>query len=469
MNYLKKATLIFPILFVVELVFGFSGTMVMIHGVAIRHILFILTFISLYGYFFAFLYKNKIRLFSLKQDSYFGSYSKIDICAIVFEVSTLLSMTLIPWLMGTDLHYAYSEVFDSAAIFSLYFPLSFLFKKKEYSMDRLLEFLKYLIFLFAVMHLLFYFEQEMNPNFIQGIFDGISSLLHGNSITPRVILGHGGYTRVMFTTSIYLIVGIYIYLKQLDKFTWYNILIFIVDILAIITTVTKSLWFGIIIALVVYLLTMIIAGRKNKKILKRVVISCITAVVVVVVSNSVLFNHIFSIRMSNAFVADSTYTEDEYETDENGQQDAEDEIEKLDREGAAESNQIKIEQVKMLTEKWLQAPIFGWGYGSYVEDYLRSEEAPFSYEMQAFALLMKIGIVGLGIWGVFFVLQIISMVKNNKDKNVGHMAAWLFMLVAMAVCVQTNPLLISFTGMSVVLLISLIAAENALKKESNLK
>lgn len=468
MNYLKKITLIFPILFIIELVFGFSGTMLMIHGVAIRHILFILTFISLYGYFFIYLYKNKIKLFSLKKDSYFGSYTKIDVLAIAFEVSTLLSMTLIPWIMGTNLHYAYSEVFDSAAIFSLYFPLSFLFKKKEYSMGRLLNFLKYVVFLFAVMHLIFYFGQELNPNFIQGIFDGIAAFLQGNSITPRVVLGHGGYTRVMFTTSIYLIVGIYIYLKQLDKFTWYNILIFIVDILAIITTVTKSLWFGIIIAFVVYIVVMLIGARKEKKLLKRMIISTVMAVLVVVISNSVLFNHIVSIRMENAFVSDSTYTKEFYE-DEYDETDEEAEIEKLDREGAAESNQIKIEQVKRLTEKWLHAPIFGWGYGSYVEDYLRSEEAPFSYEMQAFSLLMKIGIVGLGIWIAFFVLQIIFMVKHNKGKDFNYMASWLFMLVAMAVCVQTNPLLISFTGMSVVLLISLMPSENSMaeKKANN--
>lgn len=460
MNYLKKITLIFPVLFIIELVFGFSGTMLMIGGIAIRHILFILTFISLYGYFFAYLYVNKIKIFSLKAGSYFSSYTKVDVLAIIFEVSMIVSMTIIPWIMGTNLHYAYSEVFDSAAIFSLYFPVAFLIKKDVYSINSLITFLKYVIFLFALMHLVFYFGQENNPNFIQGVFDVFASLFPGNSITPKIVLGHGGYTRVMFTTSIYLIVGMYIFFKQLDKFTWYNIGIFVIEILAVITTVTKSLWLGIFVSFIFYAVMMIIGYRKNRVMLKRLFSSVIISIVVVLVANSLLFNHIVSIRMGNAFVADSTYTENKYEKDDD-ESDEEEKIEKLDREGAAESNQIKLEQIKRLTEKWLSAPVFGWGYGSYVDGYLRSDVSPFSYEMQAFALLMKIGIVGLGIWILFFACQIILMVKKHKVQSFYKMAAWLFLLIAIAICVQTNPLLISFTGMSVVLLISLICSDSS--------
>lgn len=459
MNHLKKITLIFPVLFIIELVFGFSGTMLMIGGIAIRHILFILTFISLYGYFFVYLYVNKIKIFSIKPGSYFSSYTKVDVIAIVFEISMILYMTIIPWIMGTNLHYAYSEVFDSVAIFSLYFPVAFLIKKDVYSINSLTTFLKYVIFLFALMHLVFYFGQENNSNFIQGFFDAFASLFSGNSITPKIVLGHGGYTRVMFTTSIYLIVGMYIFFKQLDKFTWYNIGIFVIEILAVITTVTKSLWLGIFVSFIFYAVIMIIGYRKNKVMLKRLFSSVIISIVVVLVANSLLFNHIISIRMGNAFVANSTYTENKYENDD--EFDEEEKIEKLDREGAAESNQIKLEQIKRLTEKWLSAPVFGWGYGSFVDGYLRSDVAPFSYEMQAFALLMKIGIVGLGIWILFFICQIVLMVKKHKAQNFYKMAAWVFLITAMAICVQTNPLLISFTGMSVVLLISLICSDSS--------
>ena len=453
MKVVKKIFLLFPLLFMIELIFGFSGTMLIIRGVAIRHILFILTFLSLYGYFFIYLLKNKIKIFSLDKHSYFGSYSWIDILAIVFEVSMILSMTVIPYIMGTDLHMAYSEVFDSAAIFSLYFPLSYLIKQKEYSIDTILNILKYLIFLFAIMHIVFYFGQEFNSVFIQSIFDGISDLFGGNSQAPLVVLGHGGYTRVMFTTSIYLIVGIYIYLKQIEYNTWYNIVIFVVEILAIITTVTKSLWFGILIAILIYLLMGIIGNKKNKKYLKHIILSVVLAGIVIILSNIFIFNNIVTIRMENAFVTETQIIDEEAVEAE----DEEARVQTLDKAGAAESNQIKLEQAKRLTQKWLQAPVFGWGYGSYIEDYLRSEEAPFSYEMQFFALLMKIGIAGMAVWAALIIVLVKRMVQKNIKQDFNKMSSWLFLLLAMMICVQTNPLLISFTGMSVVLLIVLIS------------
>ena len=134
----------------------------------------------------------------------------------------------------------------------------------------------------------------------------------------------------------------------------------------------------------------------------------------------------------------------------------------MDEEGAAVSNQIKIEQMYKLLDKWKESPIWGHGYGSYVEGYLRSEEAPFSYEMQLFALLMKIGVLGLGIWLVFFIVQMIYMFRS-KFKNVNNIISWLFLLMVIVICVQTNPLLISFIGMSVVLFMCLITQDELSK------
>ena len=86
---------------------------------------------------------------------------------------------------------------------------------------------------------------------------------------------------------------------------------------------------------------------------------------------------------------------------------------------------------------------------------MRSEEAPFSYEMQLPALLMKIGIAGLLIWICFFVIQFIEMIYNRKREWI-HVFAWLFLLTSLVICVQTNPLLISFTGMSILLFLSIV-------------
>lgn len=457
MKILKKTAIIFCFLFCIELILGFTGTMVMIGGIAIRHILFILAFLSLYAYFFVYLLVNRIKIFSLSKDSYFGSYTAIDIGAVLFEISMILSMTLIPWLKGTSLQYAHSEAFDSAAVFSLFFPASYLIKRKEFEMTKFLEFLKYVVFALALVHIGMYFAQEANPKFIYEFFEGFSNLVHGHSIAPSITLGHGGYTRIIFTTSIYLIVGIYIFFYNLERNKWYDYIIFAVEILAVITTVTKSIWFGIGIGFCVFFLLAVVTNIKNNKnYLLKLLFSSVLGLLVIVGSNKFIFDQIVSIRMENAFVVDDSGKEKE---DKKYKSEKEKYMKELDKSGAAESNQIKLEQMKRLTAKWLQSPILGWGYGSYVEGYLRSEVSPFSYEMQFFALMMKIGIVGMGIWLVLFGAQVILQIRRGiKHKN--RISTWAFLTVSMGVCVQTNPLLICFTGMSIIILISLLSVQN---------
>jgi hypothetical protein len=441
----KNVIFIFPLLFIFELIFGVSGTMIMVGGVAIRHILFILTFISLYGYILFYLIKNKIKIFSTKEGSFLGSFNCMDIFAVVFEISMLMSMTVIPYIKGTNLHYAYSEVFDSAAIFSLYFAVSYLIKEKQIDMRKLMSYLKLLIFIFAVEHLIFYFGQEMSEGFIEGFFEFFENLVRGHGIVQKVVLGHGGYTRVVFNTSIYLLVGISIFFYNFRGNKWYDYLFFCVEILAIITTVMKSIWLGAGIALIIVIVFgFFYAINKECKVAIKFVLTGIAAVLLVVGTDSMIFNGIVKVRMSNAFITENITGDDKNI------------LERIDAEGAAESNAIKIEQIGELLEKWKGSPIVGYGYGSYVENYLRSEEAPFSYEMQFFSLLMKIGVIGLVIWLAFFALQFIVMIKI-QEKDMIHIIGWLFLLISMVISVQTNPLLISFTGMSVLLFLSLLS------------
>lgn len=460
MKILKKIATVFVLLFCIELILGFTGTMVMIGGIAIRHILFIFSFASLYLYFIVYLWCNRIKIFSMKPDSYFGSYTWIDVFAIFFEVSMILSMTVIPWIKGTSLQYAHSEAFDSAAIFSLYFPAAFLIKKKEFEIDKLLNFLKYVVFVLAIGHIFFYFAQEADSEFIFNFFDGFSALLGGNSIAPTITLGHGGYTRIIFTTSIYLIVGLYIFFNNLENNKWYDYVIFASEVLAVITTVTKSIWFGIIGGFgVFFVLSILFNIKNNKKYIIKLAGILIFTIAVVLVSDNTIFDNIVSIRMSNAFVVENTTTEKKASSNKKKyKSEKEQYMAKLDKAGAAESNLIKLEQMQKLTEKWMASPIFGWGYGSYVEGYLRSETSPFSYEMQLFALLMKIGVVGLLCWLLLFASQLVLLIKYGK-KSHNKILSWIFLVVSVAVCVQTNPLLICFTGMSIVLLISLISLQ----------
>ena len=86
----------------------------------------------------------------------------------------------------------------------------------------------------------------------------------------------------------------------------------------------------------------------------------------------------------------------------------------------------------------------------------RTKKTALRYEMQFFALLMKIGVLGLAIWVVFYLVQFICLLKTKNHQWI-HVFAWFFLLLSMVICVQTNPLLISFTGMSVLVFISIVA------------
>ncbi len=443
----RKAIWFFPILFVLELVFGGAGTLIMIGSIAIRHILFILTFICLYGYMVYDLICTRTPIYSKTKKSFLGNFTKTDIFAVFFEFSMLLSMTIIPYVMGTNLSYAKSEVFDSVAVFSLFFAVSYLIKNNRLSLVKVLCFLKYVIALFGLEHLILYFGQEINGQFIERFFENIVNMFGGNGIVPRIILGHGGYTRVMFNTSIYLLVGIFIFFYQFNKNKWHDYIVFAIELLAMITTVTKSIWLGAAVSFMIIIILLIVFGLKtNRKTAIKALCVGVFSLGFILLMDHLVFDNIVKIRMTNAFVLEVNTNSDKSE------------LENLDAEGAAKSNSIKMEQIGHLLDKWKESPILGHGYGSYVEDYLRSKEAPFSYEMQLFALLMKIGILGLLIWILFFVVQFVEMVWKKKTQWM-HVFAWLFLLIAFVLCVQTNPLLISFTGMSVVLLLSLITID----------
>lgn len=439
----KKFVWIFPMLFVLELIFGVSGTMIVINGIAIRHILFILTFLSLYGYTAYYIWVNKIRVFSLEKGAIFGDFNKTDWFAVVFEAALLISMTIIPMIKGTNLRYAYSEVFDSAAIFSLYFALSFLIKEKEIDIDKFLNYVKWCIFAFGIQHIIFYYAQEADAHFMEKFFTGVVDLAGGNGIVQSFVLGHGGYTRITFNTSIYFLVGLFVFLYQLEANKWYDYIIYLTELVAMLTTMTKSIWLGAGLAFILMSVAIIIYGfRKNKKLIRKMITAAALSLLIVCVTDTYMFDHAVSIRLLNTFV---TQSDGEYDN----------EMMQLDREGAALSNTIKLEQISKLLDKWKESPILGHGYGSYVEGYLRSEVAPFSYEMQLFALLMKIGILGLGIWIVFYIIQFVSLIRLKNPRWI-HIFAWVFLLMSMVICVQTNPLLISFTGMSVLLFISVM-------------
>ena len=94
--WMKRISVLSMALFAFELIFGFTGTTIIIRGFAIRELFYLLAFGTLYLYFFLYLLAHRIRIFGRDRDSYFGSYRLFDWCYLAFFLSTILSFLVVP-------------------------------------------------------------------------------------------------------------------------------------------------------------------------------------------------------------------------------------------------------------------------------------------------------------------------------------------------------------------------------------
>lgn len=113
----------------------------------------------------------------------------------------------------------------------------------------------------------------------------------------------------------------------------------------------------------------------------------------------------------------------------------------------------RYEQVAPLVDAWSRSPWFGRGFGAQAA-LVRSEDAPFSYELTVLALLMKVGVVGLvsllllvgGSW-----LAALLAARPRRRSDCAGLAA----IVGFLLAASTNPFLLNFVGMSALCFMSM--------------
>jgi hypothetical protein len=119
--------------------------------------------------------------------------------------------------------------------------------------------------------------------------------------------------------------------------------------------------------------------------------------------------------------------------------------------GREVSDDIRYEQVMALTDAIVKNPWFGSGMGAHV-DLIRSEEAPWMYELSMLALYMKIGLVGAACLIVVFILFGRAEQVNTHNRQplptsirraFSRIGALLFCIVFSG---NTNPYLFSMLG-----------------------
>lgn len=464
-NIVKNLSLLFPLLYLIEGFLGFNGRIIMIGGLSLRMILFAAACLSVYGYLLVYLIQTKTPLFGFKQKNGFvGSFTLADWALAALLVSIAVFAVIVPHFKGTSLAYAIDEV-KCTAVLVLYFPVAFMARRGEYSLKKLETATELLVILLGVCHMVFYIGEKLHTGFIEQAFAFLIRMFGGSGEMPAIIFGVG-YIRVIYTTSVLLIFGFYFFFRHIDRVKPVDYVCLFITALAALSTVTKGLWLGMAGGIAIFVIAYCIVKlrQRDKKSVLRLMVSLLICLAVVFVSDFTIFDRTVSIRLKNFFV---TSVEEEPKNPEPTSVPSNNElVQNSDKLAAAESNSLKIDQMKALLGKWSDSKLFGYGFGAYEENCIRSADAPYSYEMTAFALLMKIGIAGILVWAFFFLCLIYKKYKLCYKTNKTEFWSWLSTLVAFGLAVQTNPYLFNFVGISILLLLALISSEQTERPEN---
>jgi O-antigen ligase len=108
----------------------------------------------------------------------------------------------------------------------------------------------------------------------------------------------------------------------------------------------------------------------------------------------------------------------------------------------------RIEQAPFLLQLWYEHPVVGSGYGAYSKGHLRSQEAPYSYEHMPYALLAKLGLMGVLVSSSFFAGWAFTAWRARR-RAPGQAASFLGSCTALLIAEMTNPMALNFVSMSI--------------------
>ena len=108
----------------------------------------------------------------------------------------------------------------------------------------------------------------------------------------------------------------------------------------------------------------------------------------------------------------------------------------------------RVTQIAPLLRVWERSPALGVGYGGYAHDYVRVPDAPYSYENTTYALLAKLGTVGMCgfLGGLAYWAATAWRARREAPTDA---PAFLGAFVTTLLASTTNPMLLNFVGMSI--------------------
>lgn len=437
---LSRLLLIFPVLFLVEIFFGEAGLWMHVGSFSIREVLFVLAVLSMYGY--AVLYWRSLE------------FSQVDLTVLLFLAVNVVWGFLVPALHDRSLDLAFAD-FGGVFALLLYFPVAALVRGGVLSWEAPRGLFMDSALLLALLQLVIWTLATLRPELMAGTRNFLLEM-YG---VPEIYIGPmpDGFFRVMPVTALFLIPAFFTLSHVLVNGRRPLIAAALLLLVGggLVVAYSRTFWLAVVLGLALALAGLLLKRHAGTPVAARV--SALGRELL----PAMVFVAAFSLVVAVGALQGSLDGPSAGQPDGEGPASAERAASTLDAQDRSVA--IKLQQVPPLLTEWRGSPVFGEGFGASAEDFARSEETPFSYEMLAPALLMKLGVVGALLWLaplIYFLADGIRSASTPGTTDRGRFAV--AGLVAFALAVQSNPLLFNFVGMTLMLfyLLELSAVRN---------
>jgi O-Antigen ligase len=411
MSFLQNAFQFFTCIYVVEVILGGPGfwSSTYLHFDLRRTLFAVICVLLLTGILSS---ATKLRL--------------VDIVTLALGIiAFIVWMLLIPWYHGTDQSFALADGTPALSMFIV--SWLFLIQARTWgpSAVPLYRRISYVAFITATVsalaHVLLYAFLVSLPDTTYPYLKALNRIFDANE-SGSLYIGPmpDGSTRVFWVSSLFIVFGLYCAAREFAASkSVTSVILAALFIAAIYVTETRALILGVPIAVLMVLLLRPFVVRPRQSILGPAFLITVL---------------LFSLTFLLVAAASTDITA----------------LLGLDR---GESDNGRTLQIGPLLEAWWDNPILGSGFGSHAA-MIRSDTAPFSYEMSILALYMKVGIAGAILSYSYFMYLALSFVQSSASlAKRGKRLAVLFGAVYVFYFVfNTNPYLSNSVGVAIVFL-----------------
>jgi hypothetical protein len=109
----------------------------------------------------------------------------------------------------------------------------------------------------------------------------------------------------------------------------------------------------------------------------------------------------------------------------------------------ADSDKIRNEQIIYLLDEFYDNIFIGKGLGGYAKSYIRSDDLPYSYEVQWLAILMQFGVLGFFLVVLIYLSVVSPLFVKSSYKCLKIKATLLFIYLMWGLISFSNPMLLS--------------------------